>query len=184
MVEELGTGAELECHGRRIEAEQLPKRDDLNRAGNRILCGSSPSINVADGNRTAPPGLREPCGDCPLCISPRPAIGQEGPQPVRKWLRGLKRLGQIAEFEVRVRVNKPRNQRHVTQVVRPRGRLPMNGDYASARSDFDRAAGDRRARDRKNPAGANCIAGAGLRATRLSVHFPILPRPKRPSSDE
>jgi hypothetical protein len=184
MVEELGTGAELECHGRRIEAEQLAKRDDLNRAGNRILCGSSPSINVADGNRTATPRLRESCGDRPLCISPRPAVGQEGPQPVRKWLGGLKWLGQVAEFEVRVRVDQARNQRHVTQIVRPRGRLPTNGDYASVCSDFDRAARDRRTRDRKNPTGANCIGAAGLRAKRSSVHFAILPRPRLPSSDE
>jgi hypothetical protein len=59
----------------------------------------------------------------------------------------------------------------------------MNGNHSPVRSDFDRAARDRRSRDRKNPAGANCIRGAGLLPKRLSVHLPILPL-KLLTSDE
>src|ERR1700732_5105536 len=99
MIAEFGTCAELQCHGRRIEAEQLAERYDLNRAGGCILDRNSASIDVADGNRTAVPRFREPGGDRPLDISARPTVGQEGPEPIGEWLGGLKRLGEVAKFE-------------------------------------------------------------------------------------
>ena len=174
-------------HARPHQADALEEREDL-RPGRIVRNRRPPGRgDFPDDGRSAGDAFRDAAPQDVLLPLGRflfaqpgkltPAVADDRPEPIRKRLRWTERLLQIAELQVRVRVDQPGEQRDVAQVDRVCGRLRMDRDDPSV-PDLDAPLAQRRRRDRNDETsaiGSSRHSPNAVRGTSINQQVPSGP---------